>query len=274
MNAPFLDPESALQRRKQARVRALIVRWHRWVGITAAALTILLSITGIMLSHAERLKLHERAIAPAVAEVFYDVAPTVSPVGAETTAGWLVWVDGSLYLDGNPLQQAISTFNGVVKSGEFLVVAGDSDLLLFTLEGKFVERMNGAILPAAPDRISARPDGGLLLEGAGNHYLSTPDLLEWSALDLDGMPIIWSTPTTALPRHVEATALKQHGVGEISNHRFVSDLHSGRLFGSFGPLIMDLAAILLVLLSLSGFYMWWRQRSARLKKMPGMPKPD
>ena len=37
------------------------------------------------------------------------------------------------------------------------------------------------------------------------------------------------------------------------------DLHSGRLFGSWGPLVMDVAAVLLVFLAISGFWLWAKQ---------------
>ena len=47
------------------------------------------------------------------------------------------------------------------------------------------------------------------------------------------------------------------------------DLHSGRLFGSFGVLVMDLAAILLVVLSITGFVAW---NSSRLLRKNGKRK--
>jgi uncharacterized iron-regulated membrane protein len=36
------------------------------------------------------------------------------------------------------------------------------------------------------------------------------------------------------------------------------DAHSGRIFGDLGVLFMDIVAIMLILLSVSGIYIWLR----------------
>ena len=42
--------------------------------------------------------------------------------------------------------------------------------------------------------------------------------------------------------------------------RLLLDLHSGRFFGRFGPWVMDAAAVLIVLLGVSGTWIWLRRR--------------
>ena len=46
----------------------------------------------------------------------------------------------------------------------------------------------------------------------------------------------------------------------ISIERLLQDLHSGRLFGIFGVILMDLASVALVLLALTGCWVWLRKR--------------
>ncbi len=45
--------------------------------------------------------------------------------------------------------------------------------------------------------------------------------------------------------------------------RIILDLHSGRMFGTFGEYVMDIVALLFIFLALSGGWMWcrhmWRQ---------------
>ena len=47
--------------------------------------------------------------------------------------------------------------------------------------------------------------------------------------------------------------------------QIVLDLHSGRLFGNIGVLVMDLVAILLIILSITGFIAWNSNRQLRKK---------
>lgn len=42
--------------------------------------------------------------------------------------------------------------------------------------------------------------------------------------------------------------------------RVILDLHSGRIFGPWGPWLMDAAAILLLFLAGSGVSIWWKRQ--------------
>jgi len=275
MNAPFLDAKTTEKRRRAARFRAALVKWHRRLGIGAALLVLLLAVTGIFLSHAERFRLHEMNISPVLAQALYDAAPASPPVGLETSQGWLVWLDRSLYLGDNALPQQIDTFTGVVETDMLLAIAGTREVILFTRDGDFVEKLNGAALPGPVDRIALASDDLVVIESAGAYFQTSGDFLDWRSIDIETTDFIaWSAPTQALPASVRQTALELHGVAEVTTHRFVSDLHSGRTFGPLGPFIMDAAAILLIFLSLSGFYMWWRQRRARIQNKRLMPPAE
>ncbi|SDE39613.1 PepSY domain-containing protein [Kordiimonas lacus] len=275
MNAPFLDPKTSEKRRRAARLRASLVRWHRRLGVAAALLVLLLSVTGIILSHAESFRLHETNISPVLAETFYDAAPATPPSGVETSQGWLVWLDRSLYLNGMALPRQLGTLHGVVETDMLVAIAGQNEILLFTRDGDFVETLNSAALPGPVDRIAKISDDLVVIESAGGYYQTTGDFLDWQATEFETADFIgWSAPTQALPASVRQTALEVHGVAEVTTHRFVSDLHSGRTFGPWGPFIMDAAAILLIFLSLSGFYMWWRQRRARIQNKRLMPPAE
>ena len=48
--------------------------------------------------------------------------------------------------------------------------------------------------------------------------------------------------------------------------KIILDLHTGRFFGAFGSLVMDGAAIALLLLSVTGIYMWYRRQNPNKKK--------
>jgi len=55
--------------------------------------------------------------------------------------------------------------------------------------------------------------------------------------------------------------LRNHFRGEVLPvERVLLDLHSGRFFGKIGPWLFDIAAALLILLSLTGSWIWLRRR--------------
>jgi len=55
--------------------------------------------------------------------------------------------------------------------------------------------------------------------------------------------------------------LQRHFRGEVLPvERVLLDLHSGRFFGRFGPWIFDTIAVLLILLALSGTWIWLKRK--------------
>ena len=60
----------------------------------------------------------------------------------------------------------------------------------------------------------------------------------------------------------------------LSYERVLLDLHSGRIFGRVGVLVVDAAAVALLLLALSGFYMWFKfKRGVPSGRRPGGGPP-
>lgn len=49
----------------------------------------------------------------------------------------------------------------------------------------------------------------------------------------------------------------------LTMDKLLLDIHTGRILGGFGELLMDFAAIALLLLSASGFYMWYKKPTPR-----------
>ena len=43
---------------------------------------------------------------------------------------------------------------------------------------------------------------------------------------------------------------------QINLERFLLDAHSGRVFGKYGIYVIDVAAILLLILSITGIWLW------------------
>lgn len=61
-------------------------------------------------------------------------------------------------------------------------------------------------------------------------------------------------------------APEEGGFEGLTVDRVLLDIHTGRFFGSYGHYVMDIAAILFLILSVTGFYMWYRRYSEQRKR--------
>ena len=104
----------------------------------------------------------------------------------------------------------------------------------------------------------------LLIKTASAVLNADLDTLQWqpSTINVPHWPKPQSPPAQ-LRQKLSAQA------PAMNLEQILLDLHSGRLFGSFGVLVMDLAAILLVVLSITGFVAW---NSSRLLRKNGKRK--
>jgi len=230
--------------------RRRLRRGHRWVGLSLVAFVLLLSISGIALNHSIDLELDRRYVSwswlldayglevPAPATSFADSGHRATLVGER------------LFLDGRDTGQQDSILTGIAGLGSLVVIGGEQTVYLMTESGEFVEAIDlGAKLDGPIEQVG-RSGERAILKSAGKLYRSDPEIALFEAWD-DESADHWSvaTPPDAAELAVLQTAWRGRGV---TVERLLLDLHSGRVFGSAGPLFMDIVAILLIALSLSG----------------------
>jgi hypothetical protein len=249
----------AMQRPSNGRTGAqrLFSRWHRRIGMAAAVLVLLLALTGILLSHADKFALYDTTVAhPWVARV-YDAELHAPPRAVETAAGWVVWIDGDLYLDGAPLAGGFEMPIGTAAADSVIAVAAPGELLIFNPLGEIVERLGAASLPGRIEAIGGTENGAAAVKTA-DAIFTTRDFLDWRP-DI-GASVRWNGVLADAPQTIVAPALAAHRGAGVALHRIVADIHSGRILGSWGPYLMDAAAIALIILVISGFINWRGRR--------------
>ena len=126
-----------------------------------------------------------------------------------------------------------------------------------------VDKLSSIALPNTPIKRlgSINTDGKplLVLETSQGSFI-TEDALTWRILKTEktsatGAPA-WGSEQI-LPATLSAS-LKHTFAPSLPLERIVLDLHSGRIFGRYGPLLMDIVALGLILLSLSGVWIYLR----------------
>lgn len=237
--------------------------WHRWVGILCALLVIWLAVTGILLNHATRLGLDRQFLHSRWLLHAYGIPAQPPETGFPVGGRWVSQAGDQLFLDAKPVAVLRGPLVGAVALPDAIVAATPESVLLFTADGELIETLSGEAVPG-PIQSMAGDGRQFLIQTPETTYTGNLDLIDF-ARHSGGPPSAASAQR--LPAEI-AQAITASGAGiRLSRERVLADLHSGRLFGRYGPLVMDLASLGFIFLAASGLWLWWRYRQSRQDRM-------
>ena len=251
---------SRQHRRKQRFKLKSFYVWHRYMGISAALFTLVIAVTGIMLNHTEYFQLDSEHVQSDWVLDWYGIeAPREMP-SFPCGSRYITLMGEHLYLNRKEIDGNYRQLVGVVCKDELIIVAVSQSILLLTPRGEIIEQLKGKDgVPAGIHAIGADSSGRVVTQGSHDIYQPDRDFIQWKRWEGNPDNVTWAT-TVELDAVVK-TSLKKHFRTEVLPvERVVLDLHSGRFFGSAGPWLFDLAALLLILLSLTGTWIWLKRR--------------
>ncbi|TWX51147.1 PepSY-associated TM helix domain-containing protein [Colwellia hornerae] len=227
-------------------------KWHRRLGIFAAFFLIFLSVSGIALNHTTLFSLAHQSITSSILLNHYGIK-SPSDVRFYQQKEWLV-TDQLIWLDDKVVFQSDDPVIGLSRFQSYFLLVTTKQLVIFTDEGLLVDKIDSS--SDLPVPISAFSINGaqLILNTPAGYYQGDSDLFEWQMIS-----------TLVEPSWIESATLTENEL-IMANSKFQSqflnwervilDAHSGRLFGNFGVWFMDIVALMLILLSVSGIYIW------------------
>lgn len=232
----------------------LLFKFHRYSGLAVALIAIFLALTGIALNHTEDLQLDSRYVQSNWLLDWYGIAGNDDISAFKVGEHWLSQADEQVFFDQQPVFNSDRPLLGAVAASDFIVVAHDQALTLLTLAGERIETVEVQYQVSA---LGLAGNNDIIIAGEQNHYRSADALLSWQISNDNA--VNWAKPGR-LPESL-AEPIKNHARrATLPYERVMLDLHSGRLFGKAGVFIVDLAGILLILLSVSGSWMWLRHK--------------
>lgn len=245
-------------------VARLLRRWHRQIGLAAAGFFTFLSLSGLLLNHGDSFELDSVQLGTPWLMAWYGLKPVVPEQGF-IQDGLLFAAQGDVWILGQrKLKSGHGEPLGMVNAAGQLWVATSDEIDLFDADGQLVDRIERDLLPGTPIRRIGIRDGQLLAN-VGSDVFATTDGITWKHLVSDAR-MTWSRRQTL--GAAEQHALVPFFAPSLPLQRVIADLHSGRVFGRYGVLMVDILAAVLLLLAGSGVWMYFKSRSNRAKSMP------
>lgn len=229
------------------KLRITFLKWHRGAGLAAALFVIVLVGTGVVLNHAHSLAL-DHAAAPRWVLGLYGINLEAPQTGFYSEGQWLAEAQNQLYFNAAAVGECAHPLVGAVAVDQMIVVACRDRVYLFLASGELVEMSTD--IPEPLHAIAGHQDT-LLIAGSANTYQFDADDFVWQRAEQTLTPL----EPRVLPEKLVNDIAAGMTVAEFTWERVLLDLHSGRLLGEWGVWFVDLVAIVLGLLAISGVWL-------------------
>jgi len=235
-------------------ISRLLRRWHRQIGIAAAGFFLFISLSGLLLNHGETFELDSVHLGTPWLMAWYGLKPSVPEQGFEHD-GLIFAAQGDTWvLSQHKLKSGHGEPLGAVLAAGQIWIATSEEIDLFDADGRLVDKIEHDLLPGTPIRRIGSWNGQLLAN-VGSEIFATADGIAWVHL-ASNPQMTWSRlqPLSAKQQQ----ALAPFFAPSLPLQRIVADIHSGRIFGRYGVLLVDALAAALLLLAGSGLWMYYK----------------
>ena len=233
-----------------------LTRWHRVTGIASTLIVVMTVLTGLALNHGDALGLSRTHPHNALVDALYRQSAAAMPGGYATARGWITQIGTQIFCDERVFAQRDAPLLGALIVRNTLYIAYRDGLVQYDKEGRVVEIFDALDgLPPPLTRIGIAGQDIVIATATG---LLLFDVIQGTArATADTGDVQWVT-AAALPAYLAAPLAVAYRGDGVSYERVLLDLHSGRLFGTAGELVVDAAALCLLTLALTGTYMFFK----------------
>jgi hypothetical protein len=238
------------------RVNLLLHRWHRRIGIAVSIFLIWMAVSGWILNHTDALDLGRRHLTGDFITTHYGIHSDIPDRAYVAGEHWLVVGDEAAVFDAKKIANIFSQPRGMVAINNNLFVADATKVILLDASGELIDNISA---PFSIEKIGLGC-GGVVIANADKQMV-TKDGFAFATCTESPQ---WSqeAPLTNVQRE-QLTPLLRAGV---SLERVLLDLHSGRFFGAWGPYFVDALGLGLIVLALSGVWLFWRHRHQQRRR--------
>lgn len=236
----------------------ILRRWHGRIGLASALFLLFLALTGLALNHSGLLDLDKRSVTNSWLLRWYGLHPKVPEIGYAVGSIYFSWDTEKWVIRDKVIAAHTATPVGAVMLGDILFIATRNELYLYRINGQLVDKMSGVALPAMTISMLGIMARAVVVRTPGGDFASE-DGVDWKKIKSSSTT--WSAPQK-LPDRVRQE-MAQAFSPSLPLQRVLLDVHSGRALGRYGPIFVDILAILLIALSVSGTWIYWRTAKQR-----------
>jgi hypothetical protein len=231
-----------------------------------ALLPLFLSTTGILLNHTNTLSLSDHPINNALLLKHYAIS---SPndirfyqQGSLIVTNNLFWLNNKFLLESaSSIISATFIRSDQEEKPPIILLISSDQIYFFNQEGDLIDQIGEEL--GLPKNINAVSIDGrnIIFRSQIEYFQTTSNFLSYKKINLIIEPN-WIRPIR-VSKKTREQAILAYRSKLLSLERIILDAHTGRILGFLGVLFMDLIAILLILLSISGVYIWIRSFRTR-----------
>lgn len=240
-------------------------QWHSWISLILAVPMFLVGITAVLLAHDKSLGLKDRPVSVGWLPGYSELAIRYEQ---QSVRALHVQADGALLL---------GTKQGVYRlESEQLQPLGAN----YQGEMRAFAEWQGQLFGAAKDGIWRYEPGGDQWQRQlkGDFHALTLNGGEVLASDKDGQGYRldsrgWQADT---PWQQGMAALPVQAVEQVTLGKLVKDIHTGKAFtgARYEWVFIDVVGFVLVFLSLTGVFLWWRNQRRQQQLQQPRPEPE
>ncbi|MDC6477409.1 PepSY domain-containing protein [Methylophilaceae bacterium] len=230
---------------------------HKFTGIAVCVFLIHLSITGIFLNHTEDLDLDEKYTASPMILALYNISIPNQKESFLVNDIFISRFGDQVFMGNQPIIKNENPITGATLSNQVLFIAFPNEMVLLTQEGELIERISStAELPENIQKLGVSEDI-LYLKTPNQLWQSSDQAQAWELSDSNFND--WSNEVIMPDQQTKQIEMYFSGKG-VSLEQFFLDLHNGNIIKGFGKWLLDIIAIFLLLLSISGIWIWLKKR--------------
>ncbi len=243
-------------KKKKKKFNAKSTRhWHRYLGFIVSGFALILSFTGIMLNHTEYFNLDSRYVNSDKILNIYGIKFPHHPVGYKINGKWITKVERNLFVSSANVYESDEPLIGAVLIDDLIVVAFTQSVLLLNKQLEIVELIGPESgIPKDIVKIGLGKQNDVIILTPESNYKTDKDFLTWQ--QTESSDVEWSTQQKIPDTLYNEIKNIYRGEG-LPLERVILDLHSGRFFGKVGVYVWDAAGVIILVLALSGIFLFY-----------------
>ncbi|MBV1908718.1 MAG: PepSY domain-containing protein [Kangiellaceae bacterium] len=245
---------------------------HRRTGFAIVIFLVNLAITGILLNHSEELELHQRFVKSEWILKWYGFKPPQDTIcfKVQSTNQNVCQIGKMIFRENQLLLTNTSPIISLLKVEGLIYLATSEELNIYTESFELVESLNrNSSLPTPVETLSlytlAMRDSGSKQETIAVSTSNKVWALEQNEFRWIEQPNTVLFPNQAKNDLIELPPNQLVGLqtryleNQLTQLKFIQDLHSGSIIAGAGKWIIDLVGILVIALAITGFLAWQRR---------------